>query len=351
MQMQRTMILGLAVAATGMLVSVSYSATISVRRDTVVEVRFEDDLSVRQNRSGDRFSARVDNDRVFPFGTRFEGRVVDVRRASGNRPAFLQLEFNRVRLPDGRTRDIRAVPISLDSRNLRTDADGRIRAQRPPRRENYVIGGMLGGGLLGAIFDKPFEGAFLGTIAGIILAEGENNAARNEFVVRRGTRYGALFERDFRVDYDGPWDARDWRDRERDWDLDWNRNRDWDRDRDWDRFERDNFELSFEGRVLRFGNDERPYRLGDTWMVPVETTARQLRLSVDTTGNRRILVFDDNNTLVLEQGSRRARHNGRTLEMSREVVTRNRVVFAPVDAFRAVRGSSLRIVDFWDDRR
>jgi hypothetical protein len=343
-------------------------ANIVIRRNAVVEVVSEDNLSIRDNRRGDRFFVRVDNARDLPRGTRLEGRIVNIQEKRGDRPAYMDLEFNSMILPNGQRHNIRAVPISLDSRAIQRDRDGRMTAD--PQRvksENFVIGGIVGGLVVGSILKKPFEGAIVGAIAGIILSEAEKNKARNNehLVLRSGTRVGAMFERDLNVRYDGwndpwarndPWGNDRYDDRNDRYD---DRNDRYDRNDRFDRYERvdrydDRFDsgirITHNGRDLRFGRNEEPYRLGDAIMVPLERTAPQLDLTVERFPNSRtIYVEGSRSTLRLEQDSTEYRLNGRRGNLSRPVAVRSGIVYVPVDILVAmvdgtiaVNGSNVR---------
>ena len=75
-----------------------------VPAETVVRVRLDDRLSSRTATVGDRFTATIDPDdrSGFPIGTRFEGAVTDVQKASADQPGTIGMRFRRVVLPDGR---------------------------------------------------------------------------------------------------------------------------------------------------------------------------------------------------------------------------------------------------------
>ncbi|HVL39979.1 MAG TPA: stalk domain-containing protein, partial [Fimbriimonadaceae bacterium] len=229
-----------------------------------------------------------------------------------------------------------------------------------PNSDQFVIGGVVGGFVLGSLIKKPFEGAFVGALAGIIMAEA--NKKQNDVAIKRGTRMGALFERDLRISYDGRWDG-DYR-RNDEWnrnddyrrDDDWNRDDDWRRDDDWqrqDEWRREDYqrtdewrqdpygreiEVKYGNRILRFARNEAPYRLGGTVMVPLERTAAQLGLDVSkSAGGRTILVEDEESLLKLEQDSADFRLNGRRGTLPRNVVSRDGVIYVPVEALAQMK--------------
>ncbi|HZH99208.1 MAG TPA: hypothetical protein VEX38_09575, partial [Fimbriimonadaceae bacterium] len=91
---------GLALAlAANMLAGSALASSVYVRRNTVVPVVSEGDLSIKNNRRGDRFFVRIEEDRDLPRGARIEGRVLDVQPKRNDRPAYMDLEFTTLHLP------------------------------------------------------------------------------------------------------------------------------------------------------------------------------------------------------------------------------------------------------------
>ena len=332
----------LRIVAVTILVPVAAAAlagdTLRVFANTVVPIVMEDELNVRINRPGDRFRARVEDSRELPYGTRLEGVVLESRRAERDRPAFMDVEFKRLILPDGRRVDIRAVPISLDSRAIRRDRDGRLTADRSKiKSEHYVVGGLVGGLLLGSAFKKPFEGAFLGTLAGILLAEGERGKNKGDVVAKNGQRMGALFERDVTVEFDGRDNRYGYRrddDRYDRYDRDGDADRD-ERDRYDDRWERvpaeQTLDLTHRGRTIRFDRDRAPFEIEGTWMVPLEDAASRMDLEVEnSTRTNSVLVMSGSHMLRFERDSDRYRLDGRQGTLPRPMVERNGVWYVPL---------------------
>jgi hypothetical protein len=340
--------LGLAVLAQGAFAL----ETVRLRRGVVVPVRFEQQLTLKDNRVGDRFSARVENDRDLPDGTRLLGTVRQLERERDGRQGFMELEFELLELPDGSRYDIRAVPIRIDDKSVRRGSDGRFTAKKKLEDSGkHILGGMVGGYLIGRILgDKHAEGIILGALAGVLVAETQRAEGNREIVVKKDAKLGALFERDTVVQIDGryPTDDRYRTDPYRRGDPyrrdDPYRSDPWGRPderdprplpRD-DRYDDPRYAepiFAFRGRELRFEGRERPYREGDVWMVPLEATARQVGLSVDgNADSRRIYVEDDETVLVFEQGSREYRLNGRKAVLPQEIAIRGETIFVPIDA-------------------
>lgn len=323
METRRFVRLSAAVLATAVLTATVWAGeTFRLRRGLVLPVRFQQDLSLRENRTGDRFEAIVEDGRDVPYGSRLLGVVVDAQPARDGWAGFMDLEFDTLVLPDGERQRIQAVPIRMDDKSIRKGGDGRFTAKKKLEdSKKHILGGMLGGYLIGKILGhKETEGILFGALAGVILAESERNGSSSEVVIRRDASMGALFERETQFE----WETR--------------------RDR---AIEGQGVEppaernaspvLAYEDRSLQFPAEETPFRDGGTWMVPLQQTAEQLGMAVDAVNSRRILVEDDETVLVLEQDSRAYRLNGRKGELTRNVTRRNNVIYVPLDAFFAAK--------------
>jgi hypothetical protein len=77
-----------AILALGGILSAASADGILVRRDTVVPIKFESDLTIKGTRTGQRFYATVDERGDLPFGARLEGAVVGVHEADGETFSF-----------------------------------------------------------------------------------------------------------------------------------------------------------------------------------------------------------------------------------------------------------------------
>ena len=348
-------------AALGLLIAAPMLASaspISLRRDSVIPVVFEDTLTVRGTRDGDRFTARVDDTRYLPAGTKFEGRVVGVRETRRDEPAMMDLAFDTLVMPDGHRQRIDSVPIPLTDRYVSRDREGRfVVKNNVKKKESTVLGGMIGGFILGSIFQKQLEGVVLGAIAGVLIATNDRSNDGST-VVAKGDRMGALIQRDVQFDWrsngsgdnrreDDRWDGRDDRrqdDRRQDdkrQDDRWDDSRKDDRRQDdrWgngrdERWDEREVKVSYGTREIRWGRDERPYREGSTLMVPLQATATQMgmRVSRDNGRTDRYIFVDANDGyLQVELGSREARLNGRRITMPESATERDRGVYVPLE--------------------
>lgn len=286
--------------------------TIELYKNDVIPVKFLHDIRISKSERGDRISAAVDGDRTLPKGTLFEGRVVAVRPGRDRRPGTIELEFNRIVLPNGDTVRVAATPVAWNEKGMTRTRNGRWEAKGSMRREDWVLGGLAGGLLVGSLARRPFEGAFIGTLAGILLAEG-NASQSNDLVVRKGDRAGALIERDVRLDLDAS------------------------------EAEPERVRVIYEGRAIRYDRDCAPYEADGTVMVPLEATARALDLSVDMRDDWDfILINGRDGSVRLNRFGSDCRINGKRRELPRNPETKNGVLYVPLEVFEELANGTLR---------
>ena len=318
---------------------------IDIDKNRVVPVTLDQRLSVRDSRRGDRFSATVADDYDLPGGTKLYGRVLDVHKRSDIQPPYIEVEFDRMRLPNGIREDIKAQPVSMDSGVVKRDRWGHYQVSRQVwHRDQTVVGGAVVGLVFGSLVHRPVEGAIIGGLAGVIVGMDQQSMADNE-TMPRGTRLGAAFETPVHLAYNGDdWhgdpgyasDRGDVRRPEEDtYDQD-GRYSGSDRTGGY-RTERD-AQITYRGNELRYSGDVRPYWIGSVLMVPLTRTADQLDLSVDgDRADHTILVEGDTSVLRLEQGSGSYRLNGKYGTLPHEVIVRNGVTFAPIEVLAAMK--------------
>jgi hypothetical protein len=231
----------------------------AIPQDTVIRLEMVDKLTSRTARRGDLFTAQLsDKDRSgFPERTRFEGSVIDVRRAEKNQPGVLGIKIHRAIMPDGSLVAVNGTLSGLTGDDVQRRSDGRLesRGKSSGKIDPKWIGyGAAGGAVLGTILggsDDLLKGGLLGALGGAAYSylnkdKAGKNASYRDVELSRGTPFGVRVHhrvsfRDsgrFRyADYDPRDEDLDYRDRDRDsrGDVD----RDYDRDRDADRYERD----------------------------------------------------------------------------------------------------------------
>jgi len=312
-------------AALAALPSLSAATTFFLRRDNVIPVVFEDKLTIRDNRPGDTFVVRVTDTGQLPPGTEILGQIDRIHPPRGNRPPSMDLRFTDILLPDRSRVPLDAAPLPLDDRYITRDGDGRIMAKQNLRQQqNDILGGAIGGFIVGSIFHRRITGTIIGTMIGVSAAASERARDSNE-IANPGDKVGALINHDVTIDYDV--------------------NRRLDRGMDGPvrgyhgpvgRPEYGNLNLTFQNRELGFPDDARPYRLGETVMVPLEPAADQMKLDVDRRADRTIYVDGPDRNIRLTLNSREARLDGRRIELPRSVLEINGVLYVPLEALSPV---------------
>jgi hypothetical protein len=109
-----------------------------------------------------------------------------------------------------------------------------------------------------------------------------------------------------------------------------------------DRYE---FDISYCGRTLNYGYDERPYRLNGVVMVAFDRTARQLR-DVDQERDRdRCLVYLNygGDEIIHREGTNFYRLNGRSYDLDERSEDRRGTFYVPIEMFRALVGRELQV--------
>lgn len=151
----------------------------------------QNDLSTQNAAAGDRFTLRVSDPAEFREAI-VEGHVSDIRRSGRlTGRSVMTLNFDQIRLRDGRTYSFGGVLESVVSRNgenVRVDSEGTVRDDNQTNRtgERAAIGTAVGA-IIGAIAGGG-KGAAIGAIvgagagAGSIYVEG-----RNDLQLDRGT--------------------------------------------------------------------------------------------------------------------------------------------------------------------
>ncbi len=162
----------------------------------VIPVRLDDRLRSDENVAGDRFTATVESgrdDAGLPSGTKFEGVVREAIPSRSGKPGVLDIEFRRIILPDGTSRNIRAGLTSLDGKYVDRDRSGRLTAKGRSSNERLKwVGIGAGAGLLIGTLTKGNQllDTILGAGAGYLYNEYANKGGRN-VDLKAGTELGA----------------------------------------------------------------------------------------------------------------------------------------------------------------
>jgi hypothetical protein len=296
--------------------SAAPTAHINLRKGDVVPVTFDQDLSVKENRQGDRFSTSVQDSSYLPLGTHLDGYISKLQPKQGESAAFLELAFDQIILPDGSRVRIDAVPMPLDGKYVQKNPDGRYTAKKVATKGSTVAAGALGGLVLGALLKRPFEGAFIGTLAGIVVAEsskdGENLTIKKGTVAGAALQQGTAFDFSLRPGSDpGALPAT-------------------------------SFDIRVGTRSLSFSGSEIPFVDGGVTMVPLKAAVTQLGWQFEAIPNA-IFVETDDHTLRIENDSANFRYDGRKGTLVRAMVKRNGAVYAPVEVLQRMTNEDVVI--------
>lgn len=363
--------------------------SVVLHRDDVIPVVMQTELTLRDTREGDVFRADVADSHMLPLGSHLEGIVNRVVEKRGDRPAFMDIEFTKIILPDGQSVSIHGTPIPLSKNYVTQDRDGRWAAKKGVSKQTVVLGATAGGLVIGSLIHKPFEGAFVGALLGILAGEADkDDIGDGNIVVAKGSKVGARVDKDVSIQFDGHGDNPSTReDRQGSYDRDGYNSAGYDkygydrkgrydakydttrdgpapnRDSDFDKYGFDNsghynpdydttrdhpapdreggdiggLRIEINHKGMRYSRDEQPYRDGWIIMVPLRSTAEQLGFRVsndDHEGSFRI--ENDKDVLLVEQDSRDYSLNHRRDSFLTAIKVRDGVAYAPIDAFTAL---------------
>lgn len=183
------------------------SSTRNVRLSagTVIPVRLDEALSSNTSNKGDKFTVTVKENTgktdpyALPSGTQIEGVVRLARPRQDKNPGILDLAFQRLVLPDGRTYRLTGSPIGLDTKNVTRDRQGRLIATKAHRTDRLTfVGYGAGAGLLaGLITDRKNTvrdtaiGAGLGYLYGALE---KDRSKVNDVTLKEGTQMGVRLD-------------------------------------------------------------------------------------------------------------------------------------------------------------
>ena len=144
---------------------------LSISRNAILLVELQSGLSTDASQRGDRFQARVVDPREFE-GAIIEGRVTRVKRAGKVKgTAELQLSFETIRMPDGRTVGFNADVVEVVDMGNRddggtVDSEGGVKGRSSTKDDISKVGASTGiGAIIGAVFGGG-QGAAVGAAIG-----------------------------------------------------------------------------------------------------------------------------------------------------------------------------------------
>jgi hypothetical protein len=182
-----------------------FSRRMTIPSGTVIPVRLDDDLSSNESRVGDKFSVTVENGRDnagLPDGTKIEGIVREAIPSRGGKPGVLDVDFNRVILPNGDARAITASLSTMDSKGTTRDSEGRLIAKTNSNNDRLKwVGIGAGAGLLVSTLTKgnTLLETLIGGGAGYLYNELQRKGAGN-VNVKSGSELGVRVDRQFAFD-------------------------------------------------------------------------------------------------------------------------------------------------------
>jgi hypothetical protein len=176
----------------------------TVPADTIIRVRLNEQLNSGTARIGDRFSANVvepvygggSGVDVVPVGSRVWGHVTQVARSGRRTPGRINVVFDSVALPNGRTAVINGSLTTLQADDVNADNESGVTGRSNRKRDAVFIGGGAAtGAIIGAI-----AGGGKGAAIGAILGGGLGTGARvyekeKEAEVKSGTEFGVILNR------------------------------------------------------------------------------------------------------------------------------------------------------------
>ena len=173
---------------------------------TVLPISLNQTLSSTDSKKGDKFTAIIQttDEKAYggiPLGSYIEGHVSDVRAKKGSEPGVLDLSFDRIRLPNGKTTPLAGSLYSLDSEAVDRDADGVMTAKNKNKDNRIVYAGYgAGAGVLVGLLSGgklSLEKALLGGLLGYVIGSAEKPKQNpSDVKLARGTLLGVRLNED-----------------------------------------------------------------------------------------------------------------------------------------------------------
>jgi len=187
----------------GIMGASAQSRPVSLDAGAVLPVKLDDALSSKNSRKGDTFTATIRNDTDteyyrLPTGTRVEGVVRDARSQKDKDPGVLDLEFRRLRFPDGKSYAIEGSLIGLDNKSVEKRSDGRLVAKPGHKtdRLTYVGYGAGAGLIVGLLTKHGLEDTVIGGGLGYLFGSLQKGGSEPRDVsLKQGTELGVRLDR------------------------------------------------------------------------------------------------------------------------------------------------------------
>jgi hypothetical protein len=162
-----------------------------ISRDTELVIELQSSISTDVSQQGDPFQARVTSPNEFA-GAVVEGRVSRVKRAGKVKGSSqLQLSFDTIRMPDGRTSPFNASVVEIldmgNSDSGTVDSEGGVKGRSSTKDDVTRVGASAGvGAILGAIFGGGHGAAIGAAIGGSVGTAGVLTSRGKDLRLERG---------------------------------------------------------------------------------------------------------------------------------------------------------------------
>jgi len=141
------------------------------------------------------------------FQAKVEGHIAAIHPKRGNEPALIDLAFDRLRFPNGRSVKIDGNLTSLDADHVYRNDSGVLVANtsnnQTDQRMVYAGYGAGAGLLVGLLTKKPLEGTILGGAIGYLLGQAKKQQqTASDITLRPGTEMGVRVNNDVVVTWE-----------------------------------------------------------------------------------------------------------------------------------------------------
>ena len=176
---------------------------VTLNSGSVIAAKLNDALSSNESRQGDSFTATLNSAEArqsgLPAGTQIQGVVRSAQPKDDKHPGILDLTFQRLLLPDGKSYGISGSLIGLDNKSV-TRNNGRLVATKSHKNDRltYVGYGAGAGLLIGVLARKQNVladtaiGAGLGYLAGALQ---KHHSDSRDVALKQGSELGIRLDR------------------------------------------------------------------------------------------------------------------------------------------------------------
>ena len=165
-----------------------------VPADIVLPLTLNTRISSYESHAGDAFTATLQTDGAsqylgLPPGTQVYGTVRYVRKQHRRSPGVIELNFDHMILPNGRSLAVNGRLMAMDDQSIAHRDDGVIVAKGAQRSERVVWAGYETGIIVGLPTNRPLQDSIVDGLLNSALGTGRYRLAR-DVVVKQGTTIG-----------------------------------------------------------------------------------------------------------------------------------------------------------------